>query len=323
MPEPEVEAALDIKLIRTTLMLLKERSVSRVALQLSQSQPAVSAQLKRARRIFNDQLLVRHGQGMVLTARGEEVARNLERAHAALLVAISGGEAFVPGQSRKIFRISMLSCFSEYLVPAISHHVVLQAPQARVDFSTPHSIEQISRDLGTGYLDIVIGNWPEPPAHLRFSQLCSFSFGCVMPADHPLATDPITAERYVTCRHLAPDTSYDGAMGPVGGRLAQLGLKRSVYVRLTDYQHIPALLRGTDLLFTTVMPYAMDLARRSSGALVCRPAPPEFARVSLYMLWHDRNQANGEHMWLRDGIRAANAQMLRYFARVLPDFKRL
>ncbi|WP_290690784.1 MULTISPECIES: LysR family transcriptional regulator [unclassified Haematobacter] len=320
MNQQDIGATLDLRLIRTTLMLLKERSVSRVAVRLSQSQPAVSAQLKRARQIFNDPLLVRHGQGMVPTARGEEVLHDLERAMSSLLKAVSGQAEFDPATSSKVFRISMLSCFAEYLIPQISRQIVTQAPRAGIDFSSPQSVEQISRDLGAGDLDLVIGNWPEPPAHLRYSKLCSFPFGCVLAADHPLASGPLRLSDWIAARHVAPDTSRESAMGPVKGRLTQMGLKREVCIRLTDYQHIPPILSGTELIFTTVLPYALDLARRSGGALVARAAPAEMERISLYMLWHERAQANGEHIWLRGALRAANAQMLRYFSSALPGF---
>ena len=50
-------------------MLMAERSVSRAAARLDQSQPAVSAALKRLRDILGDPLLVKDKQRMVPTER--------------------------------------------------------------------------------------------------------------------------------------------------------------------------------------------------------------------------------------------------------------
>ena len=61
---------IELHLIRVLHTLITERSVSRAALRLQSSQPAVSAQLKRLRELTGDQLLVRAGNGMTPTAFG-------------------------------------------------------------------------------------------------------------------------------------------------------------------------------------------------------------------------------------------------------------
>ena len=50
---------IDLHLIRVLHTLITERSVSRAAIRLASSQPAVSAQLKRLRALTGDPLLVR------------------------------------------------------------------------------------------------------------------------------------------------------------------------------------------------------------------------------------------------------------------------
>jgi DNA-binding transcriptional LysR family regulator len=59
---------IELSLIRAFHTVITERSVSRAALQLHSSQPAVSAQLKRLRGLVGDPLLVRAGSGMAPTA---------------------------------------------------------------------------------------------------------------------------------------------------------------------------------------------------------------------------------------------------------------
>ncbi|WP_373457461.1 LysR family transcriptional regulator [Pseudogemmobacter lacusdianii] len=268
--------------MKVTLLLLKERSVTRVAGQLAQSQPAVAALLKRARQVFGDPLLVRDGQHMVLTTRGEEIYRQLERAIAPLLAAISDGGAFEPSLSQKRFQVSILSAFAEYLVPDICQRLAREAPQASIVFSTPRSTEHITRDLGSGQLDLVIGNSPEPPGHLRFAAHCSHPFGCLMRADHPLAAEPLTTERYLSAKHIAPDSSSEMNLGPVKGRLSQLGLRREVSIKVADFHHVPAILAQTDVIFTSAAPYVQDLTRQSGGRLVAREAPAVLKKMDLY-----------------------------------------
>ena len=60
---------LDLNLLRALHASLEEGNVTRAAARLALSQPAVSGMLARLRRVFDDPLLVRNGQGMVLTPR--------------------------------------------------------------------------------------------------------------------------------------------------------------------------------------------------------------------------------------------------------------
>ena len=63
---------LDLNLLRA---LLEEGNVTRAAARLALSQPAVSGMLARLRRVFDDPLLVRSGQVMVLTPRAAALPR--------------------------------------------------------------------------------------------------------------------------------------------------------------------------------------------------------------------------------------------------------
>ena len=58
---------IELHLIRVLQTLITERSVSRAAVRLNSTQPAVSAQLKRLRALTGDPLLVRAGNGMTPT----------------------------------------------------------------------------------------------------------------------------------------------------------------------------------------------------------------------------------------------------------------
>ena len=59
---------IDLYLIRALHTLISERSVSRAAMRLHSTQPAVSTQLKRLRALTGDPLLVRVGSNMAPTA---------------------------------------------------------------------------------------------------------------------------------------------------------------------------------------------------------------------------------------------------------------
>ncbi|MFF5437873.1 LysR family transcriptional regulator [Streptomyces achromogenes] len=68
---------IDLDQLLTLHALLVEKHVTRAALRLHKSQPAVSHALAQPRTRFGDPLLVRHGGRTVLTARAQALVRPL------------------------------------------------------------------------------------------------------------------------------------------------------------------------------------------------------------------------------------------------------
>ena len=67
----------DLNLLVPLQALLEERSVTRAALRVHLSQPAMSRALERLRETFSDDLLVRFGKRYSLTPRGAALLEEL------------------------------------------------------------------------------------------------------------------------------------------------------------------------------------------------------------------------------------------------------
>src|SRR5689334_21393590 len=97
---------LDVGELVALSKLLAERSVSRVAREVGLSQPAMSHLLARFRLAFGDDLLVRDGAGLALTAEGERLQARLDAALPHLL-GIFEATAFDPARSAMHFKIGI------------------------------------------------------------------------------------------------------------------------------------------------------------------------------------------------------------------------
>jgi len=127
---------IEVFLIRVLQTLITERSVSRAAMRLHSTQPAVSAQLKRLRTLTGDPLLVRSGNGMVPTETALQLlapaARMLQDADR-LFGAHASQRGFEPLTSTAVFRIAasdlrlmvvagvMMALYQAAFVVAITH----------------------------------------------------------------------------------------------------------------------------------------------------------------------------------------------------------
>ncbi len=298
---------IDIKLLRTLHLLLTERNVSRVAVILGHSQPAVSQYLKRARDIFGDRLLVRNGNALVTTERGEEIRRSLETMLASLSDALSPAGEFDPKALETRISVTAVNCFGIFLIPTIGEMIRQEAPRVAVDFFSPSQHIDLTQELGVGRVDIVIGNWPSPTPSLRQTALLHCDIGCVARADHPHSDPgPIPLENYLDLDHISPTPGSSAAFSPIDGQLYRLGVQRRIAMSVPEYSLIPAILAETDLLFTTALPYAQRIVAASRpGQLRLIKAPPQLGKMHLYMLWHERAHFSPHNRWLRNLVKRA------------------
>ena len=89
---------LDLNLLRVFAQLLRDRHVSRAALALGLSQPAVSNALRRLRAELGDELFHRTASGMQPTPYALQVAPALTQALDLIGGALSAAHAFDPAR---------------------------------------------------------------------------------------------------------------------------------------------------------------------------------------------------------------------------------
>jgi DNA-binding transcriptional LysR family regulator len=202
----------DTYLLRVLKTLLDERSVTRAAIHLNQSQPAVSAALRRLRGITGDPLLVRGKSGMVPTEYALQLVEPARRALGEIEKITIQQATFSPSDSVRRFRIGCPDYLSASFIPAIVKIFRHEAPAALLEFVSPGPSFDVKYEMETGRVDLVVGNWPEPPKQLRRAVLLSDEVVCLVGSHHRLAAQgEITVEDYQQAAHIAPITSLDGA----------------------------------------------------------------------------------------------------------------
>ena len=158
---------IDIYLLRVLHTLLVEGSVTRAAVKLNQSQPAISAALKRLRDITGDPLLVRGKSGMVPTERGAALLEPTVNAlHAISRIAMQQSQ-FDPANTMRRFRIGSPDYLNILFVPRLVETFRKVAPNAALELHPLTSDAHYETALEEGQFDLMIGNWPEAPRRLH------------------------------------------------------------------------------------------------------------------------------------------------------------
>jgi DNA-binding transcriptional LysR family regulator len=109
--------AIDTYLLRVLHTLLMERSVTRAAVKLNQSQPAISAALRRLRDITGDPLLVRGKSGMVPTEYGLRLLEPVQNALREIERIKFQQHNFDPATSIRCYRIGCPDYLNVLFVP--------------------------------------------------------------------------------------------------------------------------------------------------------------------------------------------------------------
>ncbi len=305
---------IELLLIRVLHTLITERSVSRAALRLHSTQPAVSAQLKRLRELTGDPLLVRAGNDMTPTETALQLvapAANLLHEAERLFRARARASGFDAAHSEAMFRVAASDYLDPLFLPRLVAELKRAAPGIRLELLPLSSDYDYRRHLATGDVDLVIGNWLEPPGELHLGRLLSDEVVCLVAEDHPVTrsagTRAWTTEKYLACEHVAPMPLHPGALGVVDEHLRAMGMARQVAVRASHFSLIPLMVADSLLVLTTGRLFCSRYVETLPVRIV--RCPIAFPALTYYQLWHDLTHASSSMRWFREQVRDVARQL--------------
>lgn len=292
---PEL-AALDLNLLVAFEALHAERSVTRAGRRLGLSQPATSGALARLRAMLGDELFVRGKDGLVPTARCEELAAPVARALTDLRAALTAG-AFEPARAERTFVIGGVDAVLAVLGPRALARLVAEAPRARF-VVTPIDPADAIPSLEAGTLDLALAVVPALPTTVGAQELFRVEGLLCMRPGHPLAKRAISADDLARFPHVmvslvgSPRSQIDEA-------LAKSGQQRHVAIVLGSFLAVAPVLRETDALAVLPAPLARKLEREGQLRTAPLPRGIPFPDLRMRMLWPLAQDAAPASRWLR------------------------
>ncbi|VWB69257.1 LysR family transcriptional regulator [Burkholderia lata] len=290
-------ARVDLNLLVTLHALLSEKHISRTAVRLHRSQPAVSHALARLREIFGDPLLVRRAGRLELTARANELVEPLNDV-LGRLGALIEPPAFDPSAATRVFRIAMSDYGARIVLPALVKTLRADAPGIELIVSQA-TREAMRMQLMDGEVDLALGVLPALQRDLHAQPLFVESFACVADASRLPRRGELALDAWLARPH-ALVAMRDGMDNEVDRALARLRRERHIAVILPFWGVANDLIAGTDLVLT-VARRNLDRVRDDARLRVFEPPFPidsfEFAQH-----WHARRHGDAAHIWLRQTI---------------------
>ena len=288
---------IDLNLLLTLDALLTEVHVTRAAVRLHKSQPAISHALSQLRDIFQDPLLIRQGGRMALTAKAKELSLPLKEAlHQ--LETILQSPVFDPSKTVRRFRMVLSDYTAHILLPKLVKHLRVQAPNIDLAISQS-SRETMLAQLMDGEIDLALGVFPHTPREIQLSTLFEEHFISI--ADKAMLNnqDKLSLEKWLYHPHVLvavrPDTDNE-----IDIALAKQGHKRHVAVILPHWGVATKVLHGTDLILTVASRTLVNTP--FTEGLVAFPVPCDLPHFTFQQAWHERRSSDPAHIWLRETV---------------------
>ncbi|MCP4182945.1 MAG: LysR family transcriptional regulator [Hyphomicrobiales bacterium] len=289
--------AMDARLLTTLDVLLEERGVTRAANRLGLSQPAVSTQLAKLRRLFDDPLLVGNAHGMSLTRRAIELQAPLHQALMDLQAVVRSQPAFDPATASRVFTIVGSDYAIETIIVPLIAGFYGKAPNVRIS-ALAVKPESTLIEMENGTIDICIAarDWTHPDFPAR--KLLHERFVFIINKDHPDADKELTLDQFCSMEFVLPSPSGGGFEGVIDTSLEKLGKQRKVVATFGSFLLVINMVKSSK--YVAVVPERLVLA--NPGRLKIVELPFDMSGFDLFQSWHARSKTDKGHIWLREAI---------------------
>jgi len=314
---------LDLNLLRVFDAVMEERSVLRASQKVALSQSAVSHSLARLREILEDELFVRTTSGMQPTARAVNMAPRVREALKSLELAVDLTK-FEPAKSTKRFTLAASDFTTQIIGSPLLQIFGREAPHIDLAIKPVTRID-LAEQIDLGRIDAAIGVFSTPPERLRSSALFAYDDVLITSAKRRTGT----LDREKLSRLAIAVVSFGGEQeGAVDGFLSERGLARRsemfdrgaleqalvdsertprIAVTMPHFLALPALLEGTEL--AAIVPRPLADAFTHTQAIAVHELPYPTTPLEVCLLWHERQEDDPAHAWLRETVRRSTAHL--------------
>ena len=286
---------INLNLLRSLHVLLKECHVTQSASRLNISQSAVSRQLAQLRRLFSDPLLVRDGNQLYLTPKAQVLKTKLDGLFSEFEHLLEE-DTFEPLYWDGEFSFASSDYVAQYIFPKLLENISIQSPKARFQYHMWQP--EMLNDLANNDLHLASTMLPKIPEGVSSCLLGQDKPVCVMSVNHPLANqsqlelnDVLSYSHIVVTGGSDKDISFDK-------ELLTLGKKRNIGLRVPFFSAaLNALTRSQYLL---VIPEHIAKNLKSEYAITYRPLPMSLPIQKYWLIWHPKFDHDLAHKWLRE-----------------------
>ena len=285
----------DLNLIPIFVAVYEEQSLSKAAVRMDVSQPAVSKGLKRLRDIYHDPLFHRNANGVEPTAFASDIYPALAASLKNFSSTLSASREFDPKTSRRIFSIACVSVASYSIVPKLIEQVRLEAPNIAFEIH-PLFTEDMESDLRLQRYDLVIDLPPRGRSLLKSQVLYSEELSVVCCKHHPRIIDSISIDQFLAEDHVVVARWHARRSLLNAEDIPELD-QRNIIVRAPGAVEMLPIIAGSDMI--GILPKSTIESFSELYDIKALPLPFGENIYDLCAIWHPSRTTETSHRWLR------------------------
>ena len=301
---------IDLNLLVVLQVLLEEESVTRAASRLNLSQSALSKSLNRLRSSLQDPLFTRTAHGLKPTTHALLLQQKLPGL-LQNLYHLTQAPSFDPRSSDRHFSISMLESAYATLLPCFIGPLLQQAKNLHLDVlswrkGSMHALQQGKMDFGITALDLHDDKQLDTKKLLdgiEHAVLFNDHQTCLVNENHPILkaveNNTWNLESYLQQNHIQI-VCEGNKWWTLDYFLEKQGKQRNIISTLPDFYGGASLCAYSDLIFTLPSSFVTDAQKLYPLKQI--PLPFNFSEMAYVLIWHQRNNDEPGHQWVREMI---------------------
>ncbi|MBO1325754.1 LysR family transcriptional regulator [Acetobacter sp. TBRC 12305] len=298
----------DLDLLRYLQVLVEEESVSAAARRMQVSEPAMSRQLAKLRKVFADPILVQSGRRMTASSFAINIlTRVQDTVRAADSLVETQALADLANMAPR-FTIRANDLIVSSLGLPLLRTLRQGCPKCEIVFA-PEVDDPASDPLRYNSIDLYIGATMDAlkPEIRRQTLFRDIMHGLVRQG-HPILAQPVTPQSMVLYEYIS--VSRRGrARGPIDWALRDHhGLERRIAMVVPTYHAMVESMCHTDLILP-LPGIVLDHISMEALGLTTFEFPLSLPRIESFQAWHPRQDTDPVHRWLRETLFQVSKQV--------------
>lgn len=276
-----------------------EGNITKAALTLHLSQPAVSHALARLRKHFDDQLFIRQGNEMRPTVVAKNVIADVREALHQLRVCLVQSRQFEPMTSRNHFTLSLLGSLEATYLPLFMQSLIKESPHIHLQSNRRVHRSDLENKLASGDIDLAIDTLLPVSNNILHTQINQDEIVVIARKNHPSIPGNLDLQTYLSLDHILVSSRSSGP-GLEDFELSRLGLHRKVALRCQHALSACKIIMSSNMLLTI----PITLAKMYSEMLDIDifPMPVDLLGFDIHLYWHVNVDKEPANKWLRNKI---------------------
>ncbi|ALM73122.1 TPA: LysR family transcriptional regulator [Vibrio vulnificus] len=291
----------DLNLIPIFVAIFEEQNLSKAAVRLDISQPAVSKALARLRDIYDEPLFHRSPSGVEPTSFAVDIYPAMLTAFKNFTSTLSASSEFEAKVSNRIFSIACVSVASYELMPQLLKQIRQHAPNISLEVH-PLFTEDYESDLRLQRYDLIIDMAPRGWTPLKVEPIFSERLMVVCCANHPRIADACSVAQFLAEEHVVVSRWHARKSLMSAEDIADLAQRKIVYRASGALEMLPVI-HGSE--YIGMLPESTINAFAGTYNIKAVSLPFEHDVYDLCAIWHPSRSSESAHQWLRNQLKAA------------------